>query len=67
MIPKKAIAGKEYYILNEIEILKKISKGHPNVITLHDFFETPNNSFVKITSVPCFRFVHRRRAFYENT
>jgi hypothetical protein len=67
MIPKKAIAGREYYILNEIEILKKVSKGHPNVITLHDFFETPNNSFIKITSVPCLRSVHGWRAFYKNT
>jgi calcium/calmodulin-dependent protein kinase I len=28
--------GKEYMILNEIKILKKVSKGHKNIITLHD-------------------------------
>lgn len=30
-------------ILNEIDILKKISKGHNNIVTLWDYFETPNN------------------------
>jgi len=35
--------GKEFMILNEIEILKRVSKGHPNITTLYDYFETPNN------------------------
>jgi calcium/calmodulin-dependent protein kinase I len=46
MISKKHMKGKEDMILNEIEILKKISKGHPNVVTLHDYFETPNNLYL---------------------
>ena len=46
MISKKLMKGKEHMILNEIEILKKISKGHPNVLTLHDYFETPNNLYL---------------------
>lgn len=28
--------GKEEMILNEINILKQVSQGHPNIITLHD-------------------------------
>ena len=35
-ISKKLMRGKEAMIINEIEILKKISKGHPNVVTLWD-------------------------------
>lgn len=35
--------GKEAMILNEIEVLKKVSKGHSNIVTLWDYFETPNN------------------------
>jgi len=39
--------GKEFMILNEIEILKRVSKGHPNIVTLYDYFETPNNCKIK--------------------
>jgi hypothetical protein len=28
---------------NEINVLTKVSKGHPNIITLIDYFETTNN------------------------
>lgn len=42
-LSKKLMRGREHMILNEIDILKKISKGHPNVVTLWDYFETPNN------------------------
>ena len=30
------MAGREHMILNEIEVLKKVSKGHPNIVTLWD-------------------------------
>jgi len=43
VINKKLMRGKEFMILNEIEILKRVSKGHPNIVTLYDYFETPNN------------------------
>ncbi|TPX45934.1 hypothetical protein SeMB42_g00064 [Synchytrium endobioticum] len=46
VISKKLMRGKEYMILNEIDILKKMSKGHHNVITLWDYFETPNNLYL---------------------
>ncbi|KAJ3224827.1 hypothetical protein HDU81_008326 [Chytriomyces hyalinus] len=43
VISKKLMAGREHLILNEIEILKKVSKGTHHIVTLHDYFETPNN------------------------
>lgn len=36
VINKEMMKGREYLILNEINILKSVSKGHPNVVTLHD-------------------------------
>ncbi|KAI9006181.1 kinase-like domain-containing protein [Gaertneriomyces semiglobifer] len=46
VISKKLMAGREHMILNEIEVLKKVSKGHPNIVTLWDYFETPNNLYL---------------------
>ncbi|KAJ3241507.1 hypothetical protein HDU78_001805 [Chytriomyces hyalinus] len=43
VISKRLMAGREHLILNEIEILKKVSKGTHHIVTLHDYFETPNN------------------------
>ncbi|KAI9336756.1 CAMK/CAMK1 protein kinase [Obelidium mucronatum] len=36
VISKKLMAGREHLILNEIEILKKVSKGNSHIVTLHD-------------------------------
>ncbi|KAJ3000202.1 hypothetical protein HDV02_000115 [Globomyces sp. JEL0801] len=38
MISKKLMKGKEHMILNEIEVLKKISQGHKSIVTLHDLY-----------------------------
>lgn len=46
IISKKLMAGKESMIVNEIEVLKKVSRGHANIVTLHDYFETPNNLYL---------------------
>jgi calcium/calmodulin-dependent protein kinase I len=46
MISKKLMRGREQLVINEINVLKKISKGHPNVVTLHDYFESPNNLYL---------------------
>ncbi|KAJ3304323.1 hypothetical protein HDV03_002938 [Kappamyces sp. JEL0829] len=46
MISKKLMRGREYMILNEIDILKKISQGHKNILSLWDYFETPNNLYL---------------------
>lgn len=43
VISKQLMRGKEAMILNEIEVLKKVSRGHENIVTLWDYFETPNN------------------------
>lgn len=31
--------GRELIIRNEIAVLKRISSGHLNIVTLHDYFE----------------------------
>ncbi|KXS22189.1 Pkinase-domain-containing protein [Gonapodya prolifera JEL478] len=46
VISKQLMKGKEVMILNEIEVLKRVSKGHPNIVTLWDYFETPNNLYL---------------------
>ncbi|KAK4053301.1 Calcium/calmodulin-dependent protein kinase type I [Microbotryomycetes sp. JL221] len=33
-------------IRNEIQVLKKVSQGHPNIVTLWDYFETANNLYL---------------------
>lgn len=48
VISKSLMRGKEFMILNEIDILERISKGHPNIITLHSYFETPHNLYLII-------------------
>ncbi|KAJ3257202.1 hypothetical protein HK103_004900 [Boothiomyces macroporosus] len=57
--------GKEQMILNEINILKKISKGHKNVITLYDYFETPNNLLDLCIGGELFDRIIERGQFYE--
>ncbi|KAJ7860616.1 kinase-like domain-containing protein [Mycena olivaceomarginata] len=39
IINKQLMEGREYLVRNEIAVLKRISKGHPNIVTLHDYFE----------------------------
>jgi serine/threonine protein kinase len=35
--------GREHMIRNEINILRKVSEGHKNILSLVDYFETLNN------------------------
>lgn len=35
--------GREHMIRNEINILRKVSQGHKNILSLVDYFETLNN------------------------
>ncbi|CAG8762056.1 5290_t:CDS:2, partial [Dentiscutata heterogama] len=35
--------GKEFMLRNEITVCKRISQGHKNILTLHDYFETLNH------------------------
>ncbi|POY73003.1 putative Calcium/calmodulin-dependent protein kinase [Rhodotorula taiwanensis] len=46
VINKRLMAGREYMIRNEITVLKSISKGHKNIVTLWDYFETQNNVYL---------------------
>lgn len=46
VISKRLMAGRESMVRNEIAVLKKISQGHPNVLTLIDYFETTNNLYL---------------------
>lgn len=46
VISKRLMAGREGMVRNEIAVLKKISQGHPNVLTLIDYFETTNNLYL---------------------
>ncbi|KAI9595472.1 kinase-like domain-containing protein [Syncephalis fuscata] len=46
VLNKKLMAGREQLIRNEITVLKRISLGHPNVLSLRDYFETQNNLYL---------------------
>ena len=46
LINKKLMEGREHMVRNEISVLKKISRGHKNIVTLHDYFETMNNLYL---------------------
>ncbi|KDQ56794.1 hypothetical protein JAAARDRAFT_36276 [Jaapia argillacea MUCL 33604] len=46
VINKKLMQGREYMIRNEINVLKRVSKGHPNIVTLKDYFETAHNLYL---------------------
>ncbi|KAI0089645.1 kinase-like domain-containing protein [Irpex rosettiformis] len=46
VINKKLMEGREYMVRNEIAVLKRVSKGYPNIVTLHDYFETAHNLYL---------------------
>ncbi|KAF9952119.1 hypothetical protein BGZ70_000721 [Mortierella alpina] len=46
VISKKLMEGKEHMIRNEIAVLRRISVGHANILTLADYFETFNNLYL---------------------
>ncbi|KAJ3838808.1 kinase-like domain-containing protein [Lentinula raphanica] len=46
IVNKVDMEGCESMVLNEIRILKLISGGSKNIITLIDYFESPNNVFI---------------------
>ena len=68
VISKKLMKGKESLILNEIHILKKVSKGNNNIVTLHDYFESPNNLYLVMdlcTGGELFDRIISKGSFYE--
>ena len=46
VISKKLMKGREKMVRTEVSVLSKISSGHPNVVTLYDYFETTNNLYL---------------------
>ncbi|EIM89975.1 kinase-like protein, partial [Stereum hirsutum FP-91666 SS1] len=46
VINKKLIVGREEMFRNEISVLNHISSTHPNIVTLHDYFETAHNLYL---------------------
>ncbi|KAJ7468948.1 kinase-like domain-containing protein, partial [Mycena galericulata] len=46
VINKKDMQGREYLVQNEIAVLKRMQKGIPNVVKLHDYFETAHNVYL---------------------
>lgn len=63
VINKRLMMGREHMVRNEIAVLKRVSMGHQNILTLVDYFETMNNClcprhdcshlFADCGSVPC--------------
>ncbi|KAG6817017.1 hypothetical protein H0H87_000639 [Tephrocybe sp. NHM501043] len=46
VINKKLMEGREHMVRNEISVLKRISSGNRNIVTLHDYFETSHNLYL---------------------
>ncbi|KAF8185838.1 Pkinase-domain-containing protein [Mycena galopus ATCC 62051] len=46
IINKQLMEGREYLVRNEIAVLKRISSEHRNIVTLHDYFESPRNLYL---------------------
>jgi calcium/calmodulin-dependent protein kinase I len=46
VINKKLMEGREHMVRNEISVLKRVSSGHRNIVTLHDYFETAHNLYL---------------------
>ncbi|CAG8504771.1 9911_t:CDS:2 [Ambispora gerdemannii] len=46
VINKKLMEGREHMVRNEIAVLKRVSAGNKNILTLFDYFETMNNLYL---------------------
>lgn len=61
--------GREHMVRNEVIVLKRISQGHKNILTLVDYFETSNNLYL-ITDVArgdeLFDRIYNKGSFYES-
>jgi serine/threonine protein kinase len=68
VLNKKFLTGREHMVRNEIKILKKVSEGHPNIVQLHDFFETTHNLYLVFdlcTGGELFDRICARGSYYE--
>jgi len=63
------MAGREHMVRNEIAVLKKVSMGHQNILTLVDYFETMNNLYL-VTDLALggelFDRICRKGSYYES-
>ncbi|KAL1967582.1 hypothetical protein VTN77DRAFT_3097 [Rasamsonia byssochlamydoides] len=68
VINKRLMAGREHMVRNEIAVLKKVSMGHQNILTLVDYFETMNNLYL-VTELALggelFDRICRKGSYYE--
>lgn len=46
VINKKLMEGREHMVRNEIAVLKRVTSGYRNIVTLHDYFETAHNLYL---------------------
>ncbi|KAI2631107.1 kinase-like domain-containing protein [Xylaria nigripes] len=69
VISKKLMAGREHMVRNEIAVLKKVSVGHLNILTLVDYFETMNHLYL-VTDLALggelFDRICRKGSYYES-
>ncbi|KAL1959794.1 hypothetical protein VTO42DRAFT_939 [Malbranchea cinnamomea] len=69
VINKRLMAGREHMVRNEIAVLKKVSMGHRNILTLVDYFETMNNLYL-VTDLALggelFDRICRKGSYYES-
>jgi len=69
VINKRLMAGREHMVRNEIAVLKRVSMGHANILTLVDYFETMNNLYL-VTDLALggelFDRICRKGSYYES-
>ncbi|KAF4126051.1 hypothetical protein GMORB2_1297 [Geosmithia morbida] len=69
VINKRLMTGREHMVRNEIAVLKKVSMGHQNILTLVDYFETMNNLYL-VTDLALggelFDRICRKGSYYES-
>lgn len=69
VINKRLMSGREHMVRNEIVVLRRVSKGHKNILTLADYFETANNLYL-VTDLArggeLFDRIYNKGSFYES-
>ncbi|KAI9834205.1 MAG: hypothetical protein M1819_003043 [Sarea resinae] len=69
VINKRLMMGREHMVRNEIAVLKRVSMGHQNILTLVDYFETMNNLYL-VTDLALggelFDRICRKGSYYES-
>lgn len=69
IISKRLMKGREHMVENEVKVLKQISQGNKNVLSLVDYYETPNHLYL-ITDMACgdelFDRIYNKGSFEEH-